>query len=570
MVRRFSAPCRLALAVALAGCSTLNQEGTRTGITGRKAAGVAEPVDIQLHAVVAGQEGLPVRTELLAGDRVKFGGRMGFEENRAYLQPMISHLKANAPRGQDDRRQQILIFVHGGMNEKVGAVQRSARLTREMFQKDKEFYPIFIDWNSAPVSCWAEHLLFVRQGERRPVLGPLTSPIYLASDIARGISRAPVVWSSLSHSALQQPGPRFKKSADRKRLVAAQEVLKDNTRSTGSGPFVTNATLDQADVRPRALGYSSSPHALFFAPKAVTATLIDIIGTGAWDMMQRRADQLFQSPTRRADIEAQDRDAVDRIAAIVDAGEQDTPAGRDELHRLAGKLKEPPLPPKKHRGADYLNHARPGAVEQFLTELEKGLGPQPEKRYSITLVGHSMGAIVSNRILINHPKLPIDRIVYMAAACSIKECQAAVGPYLRDHPRAQFYNLCLHPYAEVAEANPSIETSTPRVQDYALASAGYLVPRGSLLVWLDSFFTKPVTLEDRRLGKWEAAILNAAIFPGEVRNRVHFKMFPIGDRDQPSKHGAFASENFRRRFWKRDFQEPNPPATPAPAPVATR
>ncbi len=567
MLRRSSTYFFVTLAAgALAGCSSLNQEGLRTPLTGAKAEAVAAPVDIRLHAVVAGQEGLPVRTELLPGEKVRFYNRMGLAENREYLQPMIAQIKTSAPRGKDDSRRQILIFVHGGMNEKAGAVRRSARLTREIFQKDKEFYPVFIDWNSDPISCWAEHHFFVRQGERRPILGPLTSPIYLATDIARGVSRAPVVWSNLVHSSLQQPGPLFKKSAERKRLVAAQEVLKDNTRSTGSGPTVTNATLDQADFRPKAQRFSGSPHQLFFVPKAVTATLIDIIGTGAWDMMLRRADQLFQSPTRRSDIDKEDRAAIDRIAAIVDAGQQDTVAGRDELHRLAGGLKKPPVPPVKHRGADYLNHARPGAVEQFLTELEKGLGPQPEQRYSITLVGHSMGAIVSNRILINHPKLPIDRIVYMAAACSIKECQAAVGPYLRENPRAQFYNLSLHPYAEVAEANPSIESSTPSTADYALAGAGYLVPRGSLLVWLDSFFTKPVTLEDRRLGKWDAAIMNAAIFPGEVRNRVHFKMFPIGDSDQPSKHGAFASENFRRRFWKPDFQEPNPPAPVHPTP----
>ena len=565
MTHRLSPALCLALASALlAGCSSLNQEGMRAPLTDVKTAAVAEPVDIQLHAVVAGKEGLPRRTELLAGDEVKFHGSMDVNENRAYLAPMIAHIKATAPRGKDDPRRQILIFVHGGMNEKVGAVQRSARLTREIFQKDKEFYPVFIDWNSAPVSCWTEHLLYVRQGERRPIFGPLTSPIYLASDIARGVSRAPVVWSTLAHSSLQQPSRSFMKSAERKRLVAAQEVLKDNTRSTGTGPTVTNATLDQADVRDSAQRLSGAGHPFFFAPKAITATLIDIIGTGAWDMMQRRADQLFQSPTRRADLEAHDRAAIDRIAAIVDAGEQDTIKGRDELHRLAGELKRAPEPPAKYRGADYLNQARPGAVEQFLTELENGLGPHPEQRYSITLVGHSMGTIVSNRILINHPKLPIDRIVYMAAACSIKDCSAAVGPYLRENPRANFYNLSLHPYAEVAEANPSLESASPGVADYALASAGYLIPRGSLLVWLDSFFTKPVTLEDRRLGKWDAAIMNAGIFPGEVRNRVHFKMFAIGDRDQPSKHGAFASENFSRRFWKRDFQAPNPPGPVIP------
>lgn len=110
----------------------------------------------------------------------------------------------------------------------------------------------------------------------------------------------------------------------------------------------------------------------------------------------------------------------------------------------------------------------------------------------------------------------------------------------------------------MAEANPSIETARPTPKDYALASAGWLVPRGSLLVWLDSFFTKPVTLEDRRLGKWNSAIVNAGMFPGEVRDRVHLKMFPIGDPDQPSKHGSFASEKLTTRFWKTEFQDPNP------------
>ena len=549
-------PC--AVALLLVGCASVNQEGARTALAPTKAQAAPIPVDIAKHTVVATNEGLPRVTKLGPGDRVTFGDSLGMDANRDYLAPMIAAIKAQAPRGKDDRRQQILIFIHGGMNLPSGAVQRSARLTREIVHKDTEFYPIFIDWNSGPVSCWAEHLLFVRQGERHTVLGPLTSPIYLASDIARGVSRAPVVWSSLSHSSVQQPGPTFKRSAERKRTVAAQEVLKDNARSSGHGPTVTNMTLDEGDVRNALQRQAGNTHSLFFAPKAATATLIDIIGTGAWDIMLRRANELFESPTRRSDLEKHDRAAVDRIAAVVDNNEHNTAAGRDTIHRLAGDLKKDPEPPKKHRGADYLNQARPGAVEQFLIELEKGLGPHPEERYSITLVGHSMGAIVSNRILINHPKLPFDRVVYMAAACSIKECQAAVGPYLRQNKRAHFFNLSLHPYAEVAEANPSIDTSKPSAKDYALASAGWLVPRGSLLVWLDSFFTKPVTLEDRRLGKWNSAIVNAGMFPGEVRDRVHLKMFPIGDFDQPGKHGAFASERLTTRFWKKEFHDPNP------------
>jgi pimeloyl-ACP methyl ester carboxylesterase len=230
-----------------------------------------------------------------------------------------------------------------------------------------------------------------------------------------------------------------------------------------------------------------------------------------------------------------------------------------ELYR-ENRLVAPATNLRRKRNADYLVRSRAGAVELFLNTLEQQL--PADGNYSITLIGHSMGAIVANEILLRHPrKLPIDNIVYLAAACSVKECEDAVVPYLRQKEgrggSAQFYSLSLHPIAEITETFMSPEKKHPSALDYSKASIGLFVPRGSLLHWLDAFFTTPLNLEDRRLGKWSTAISSAGIFPSDVSERIHLTMFPVGLSDLPQKHGQFDSVTFPTRFWQRKFWLPN-------------
>src|SRR5205807_7605742 len=98
--------------------------------------------------------------------------------------------------------------------------------------------------------------------------------------------------------------------------------------------------------------------------------------------------------------------------------------------------------------------------------------------YQITLVGHSMGAIVLNELVRRSTTEGVhyDNIVYMAAACSVRDFQRSVVPYMQRHTTTNFYNLCLHPVNEVRERH-----------------AADLVPRGSLLVWIDDMYSNPYT-----------------------------------------------------------------------------
>ena len=113
----------------------------------------------------------------------------------------------------------------------------------------------------------------------------------------------------------------------------------------------------------------------------------------------------------------------------------------------------------------------------------------------------------------------------MGAACSIDDFTTSALPYLQRYPETQFYNLSLHPVAEVGEIN--------------LAD---LPPRGSLLVWLDNFLEHPVTEQERTLG-WvgktcvpkqrDGRAADPGVFmqttnPALLKNRLHFQSFSVG------------------------------------------
>ena len=153
-----------------------------------------------------------------------------------------------------------------------------------------------------------------------------------------------------------------------------------------------------------------------------------------------------------------------------------------------------------------------------------------DSKYEIVLVGHSMGVIVMNEAIRMYPNLPYRNIVYMAAACSIREFVESVVPFLMDHKKARFFNLCLHPIAEAGQI------------PYKLID---LLPRGSLLEWIDNLFSAPHTLMDRRLGKWNNIMQATHVIPAEVRDQVTIKAFGVGKgRNEPQKHGEFNEIEF--------------------------
>jgi hypothetical protein len=211
-----------------------------------------------------------------------------------------------------------------------------------------------------------------------------------------------------------------------------------------------------------------------FVGRVFTIPAVEVVGQPAWDAMISRTRMLMRKPFNVDDFSAAN-------------GKLD---GKGDLWYLF----------------------------KVISEL-----PKPD-RPAITLVGHSMGAIVVNEILRSFPDLPYRSIVYMGAAASVRDTLAALDHVTRINPRPdlRFYNLSLHQDAEANEI-------------------GYFgtVSKGSLLEWVDRMYTTPATFADRTVGKWINAVMARGDFlPLESRLQLSFKRFGLSCAE-PLKHTEF-------------------------------
>ena len=176
-----------------------------------------------------------------------------------------------------------------------------------------------------------------------------------------------------------------------------------------------------------------------------------------------------------------------------------------------------------------------GALAKLIRRIEAIT--RSDDAYEITLVGHSMGTIVINRIVAALPQLPVQNIVFLAAADSIRNTQYGALRYLKDNRQAHFYSWMLHPDNEARE----------------LPGWGF-APSGSILTWIDTMFSTPESLLDYRFGRWDSIKHFPVLFDDEIAARTRLMVFPRDRQSAPHSHGDFN----QCQFWKvedveRDF-----------------
>ncbi|PWU08414.1 MAG: hypothetical protein C5B47_04695 [Verrucomicrobia bacterium] len=401
----------------------------------------------------------------------------------------------------------VLFFVHGGMNVNSQAASRAATILRD--NSIKEYYPIFICWDSPFYGDW-EQALWVRAGKterygRGLAYSILTTPFQLLSDVGRAATRLPLVLCTSAYSDLYSIRP----SGFTEHQVMESEYAAYHGSSDPPIPSPQRiATQKGSDRRSTTQKIERNISLVATIPlKVATHPVIDAIGVGAWNNMLRRTDTMFE-----------------RVP---------------HYH-----TKDAPLP------SQMLNGKPTGALAIFMDTLQgpSGIG----KKTKVTLVGHSMGAIICNRIVAQYQGLNYDRIVYMAAACRVSDFEQAVIPYLQKHPDTCFYNLSLHPVCEAGEM-------------FQLGNFPFdVVPRGSLLVWIDNIFGNPPSEQRRMLGIYQTAVLASHNVPLAQRKQVFYKAFDAVPQNQmtrpnsdlviePQRHGDFSRSPFwEPKFWSVD------------------
>lgn len=319
----------------------------------------------------------------------------------------------------------------------------------------------------------------------------LTSPVYLLTDIASAIVNAPKSWLVTSEHSLDTVFGRTKKDAYLKDFsTGAHKVY--FTGDSYSGGFNR--------LGRRATWIATGP------VKVVTTPFTYTLAKPAWDVMLRRTNTPFFTP--------------EDLAIPID------PVTKQKIHRV-----------------DIYGKRGRGALNRFLDVLQRKFG----KRLRLTLIGHSMGAIIVNRMVglsddvprcfdaddsnCSHDHLPIDKIVHMASADSINSLFEKVLPYLKNHPQTKFYSLSLHPENEDRERN----------------QVG-MVPSGSLLVWIDNMYTTPETVLDKRSGRWENMERALPFIHHDLRSRMYFKIFGL-DKNGNSENGGADENGKPKREW---------------------
>jgi pimeloyl-ACP methyl ester carboxylesterase len=436
---------------------------------------------------------------------------------------------------------QVVVFVHGGLNSYSASKRRLKRmLSDENRMLAEGYYPLLIVWNSDFVSSYFEHLLYIRQGEVWTTMGKVTAPFMFAVDVARGLARLPLTlggrWLN-DWRTIDPPGSKRSKTAAWEDMEARLEDWQKRAYPEAAGNRLIRKPEPEREARSDAeRAFRFACYILTQPTKIAVLPLADGLAGEAWDNMIRRTRTMFEPP------ETYDFPVDYRKAFLTNQDPAQLQAKVDQW--MAPR--EPVIRARSTRQA-RLKVAPDGSMYDFARQLSFWSTNQVfPKDLKWQFVGHSMGTMVLNELFRVAPDIRAKRVTYMAAACSIRDFQESIVPYLRRqaliHSNAiPFYNLSLHRIRERDNSMDKVD----------------IIPRGTLLNYIDDIFSKPATITDRTLGSWENIIRALPDLPRDLRPQIHNVCFDIlpwtfssGSTNQPQNHSSFTVDF---AFWKEEF-----------------
>ena len=416
------------------------------------------------HVVKMDRDGTPLDTERPA---VRLEDRE-FEERVA---SMVEKIKASGDKT-------VMIYVHGAPILGDVEISKLGKQYNSVEVAKMPWYPIFFTWKGSLGDVYEDHLFRIRWGSESPVLGKISSPLYLAADFLRSLSAAPKTWLVQMNHIWRTEFPQLDLSGAKQAAKHKQILLKhlqENMPMDGNDAKavdITETATHDPKMSLATMAYFQRD-TLRYLPQAFLAPPISSFGKSVWKNYQRRVDAAIW---RTSDFGTTSRNSI-------------------------------------------LNYEPTGTLAMLINKLNEGLHRNTEEKFHFVLIGHSTGTNILSKLISQFPELDYRHIVFIGAAATLEDFRAVIIPYMKKKEKTKFFNISLDGYAEARSTNWGI------------------TPYGSLLEWLDNFIAEPSSPMHRVMGKWDNMISAQHIIPNDVRDRVILKQLSYGKDGVPQKHG---------------------------------
>lgn len=445
--------------------------------------------DITPHIVLVGGDGKPRHPEteaILSSNEV--------EAHLQLIETAITDYLEEHPKGR------VLLHAHGGLSQWNNARQ-TAQLLTPLMLKDGIF-PVFLIWSSDLLSAFKDQAAHAPI----PIVDSQANMLDWTTNTRNQIVNSGIFALRLiGDTIIRAPRIQFNQWKTNRLTITTEDGKVVGIGKVGQ-PALFQNSADLVQISLPSAHKSVKRNLLHFAlyirtapTKFVLGSLFADAGKSSWHNMRTRSRRVF---------------------------------------RLEEDYASPPhaSPPMRSEPS--------GGLSQYIAHLDTTA--LAEKGVRVDLVGHSMGAIIACEIASAFPTLPYRTVLFMAAACTAREFETAIIPLLQ-RGNTRFYNLCLHPEAEIRETN------------YA-----DIMLRGSLLRWLDTHYLSPESESGLTFGQFQNALRLAPLIPPEVAHKVTIKGFGYGRDPAPSKgelvniegefigpqkHGDFG----KYPWWKSEF-----------------
>ncbi len=523
----------IALLFLLSGCSSLNQETLQYELSHQPNLPNSTTVNRELSCDVWTQHVVAVN------------GRGEFKPVK-FTRPdcngpepitkLDDHLNKIVEAVRKSGKKKLLIFIHGGMNGYQDSLGRVERDLPKMME-DRDTYPIFIVWPSEMFDSYGDSIAHYYQGSWDHTGYFLNAPFRFATDLTEVGARSLMSYgkqtnlllgSSCFNEAWRDLIPFYCGPNPNKPAFAEINPTNGQRNQNDDERNPTNDPCEEADT-----------------PKGFSCVKTSAKEAGDfW-----RLKNILLSPLKLISI------------PVID------PLGERDWNSMISRTRFTMRQPCKEEVWSKGNCGFGPAYKLF-----KAINDNLKDR-EITLIGHSMGAIVASEVVNAFTELPYRNVVFMGAAVSIKEFSKNVQRVLKARVEQQkdnqttlpannctrdkvgilgdaadaikkpfcFFNISLHPYAEATEEN------------------GFgAAPSGSLLEWIDTNFTQPADIADRTLGRWANISSLRYTLDKDLLNKgyMRFKRFGL-DFNGPHSHGGLAnpeeSEKKYGVYWNPDY-----------------